>query len=205
MSNFPEEKLIHTKELPIVSFCAYCDKPIYIGDEYKEVEYYDSESTSKKHLVKGYAHLHCAEEKEREVEELKVTEKKKDQKLLAFAVVSGFICALALMLILIFWNATHLAFSIIVPWVIGYALTSEIFVLFSDNPIGQKYQLIGLKLLKTPIWIHSLDSDSSLFVIVKIFLYVLLVPMAYLAVVILFLLSLLISMIAFPIILLKKK
>ena len=208
MADFPEEKLIHTRELPIVSFCAYCDKPIYIGEEYEEVEYYDvgeDKHHHKKHLVKGYAHVHCIKEKEHKVEELKDADKKSHQRLLALSIVIGFVFALALMLILIFANKDHLALDIILPLVSGYALASELLVLFSETTLGEKYRSVSMKLIKSPSWIKSLHSESDIFIVVKILMFVILVPLAYLSLVVLFMISLLISMVAFPIVIIKKK
>lgn len=89
------DNIIETKEMPIVSFCVFCDKPIYIGEKYKEVESYDSPISKrlhKKDKKTGLAHLHCALEKEKESEELK--HKKQDnskskQYFLALGVVGG--------------------------------------------------------------------------------------------------------------------
>ena len=105
MANFKNGKIIETKELPIVTICAYCDKPIFVGDEYDEVQYFDDarkKRIDKKKLINGYAHKHCIEKKESEVAALKAKFKKKKQFVLALSIVSSFIISLGLMVLLLF-------------------------------------------------------------------------------------------------------
>ena len=205
-----KEDIIETKEMPIVSFCVICDKPIYIGEDYKEVEYYDnaiSKRLHKRDKKTGLAHLHCALEKEQEVEELKtksLDDKKSKQYFLALGVVLGFVIALALMVILLLTNVMPIVFSIIFPWTLGYALMSFFFVLFSKTKLGEAYKSIALKLILFPKWIYNSDSEVTYYPFLKILMYIFLVPLVYLSLLILFVISLPISMVAFPIILIKK-
>ena len=205
-----KDSVIETKEMPIVSFCVFCDKPIYIGEEYKEVEYFDNASNKKFHKKDkktGLAHLHCALEKEKEIEELKHKNQensKSKQYFLALGVVGGFIIALGLMIILLFANVTHLAFSIIFPWVLGYALMSFFYILFSESKLADIYRNVALKIIFFPKWIHESGSEVTYYIVIKILMYIILVPLSYLALLLLFAISLPISMVAFPILLAKR-
>lgn len=205
-----KDSVIETKEMPIVSFCVFCDKPIYIGEEYKEVEYFDNASNKKFHKKDkktGLAHLHCALEKEKEIEELKHKNQensKSKQYFLALGVVGGFIIALGLMIILLFANVTHLAFSIIFPWVLGYALMSFFYILFSESRLAEIYRNVALKIISFPKWIHESGSEVTYYIVIKILMYIILVPLSYLVLLVLFVISLPISMAAFPILLVKR-
>lgn len=202
------DNIIETKEVPIVSFCVFCDKPIYIGEEYKEVEYYDSpifKRLHKKDKKTGLAHLHCALEKE--IEELKHKNQgnnKRKQYFLALGVVGGFIIALGLMIILLFANVTHLAFSIIFPWVLGYALMSFFYILFSESRLAEIYRNVALKLILFPNWIYNSGAEMTYYIVIKILMYIILVPLDYLVLLLLFVISLPISMVAFPILLVQR-
>ena len=205
------DNIIETKEMPIVSFCVFCDKPIYIGEEYKEVEYYDSPISKrlhKKDKKTGLAHLHCALEKEKEIEEHKHKNQgnnKRKQYFLALGVVGGFIIALGLMIILLFANVTHLAFSIIFPWVLGYMLMSFFYILFSESRLAEIYRNVALKIIFFPKWIHESGSEVTYYIVIKILMYIILVPLDYLVLLVLFVISLPISMVAFPILLVQRK
>lgn len=205
-----KDSVIETKEMPIVSFCVFCDKPIYIGEEYKEVEYFDNASNKKFHKKDkktGLAHLHCALEKEKEIEELKHKNQensKSKQYFLALGVVGGFIIALGLMIILLFANVIHLAFSIIFPWVLGYALMSFFYILFSESKLADIYRNVALKLIFFPKWIYNSGAEMTYYIVIKILMYIILVPLDYLVLLLLFVISLPISMIAFPILLVKR-
>lgn len=205
-----KDSVIETKEMPIVSFCVFCDKPIYIGEEYKEVEYFDNASNKKFHKrdkKTGLAHLRCALEKEKEIEELKHKNQensKSKQYFLALGVVGGFIIALGLMIILLFANVTHLAFSIIFPWVLGYALMSFFYILFSKSKLADIYRNVALKIIFFPKWIHESGSEVTYYIVIKILMYIILVPLDYLVLLLLFVISLPISMVAFPILLVKR-
>ena len=210
MENKSKDKaeIIETKELPIVSFCAYCEKPIYVGDEYVNVKFFDDvrkKSINKKHMISGYAHKHCALEKECEVEVLREKSRISHQYVLAFSIVAGFLYALALMLILLLGVKPHLAISIIVPWVTGYAITSGIYVLSDDKKFSKLYQKIGIYLLKLPITIwNSSYNELKWYIVLKVLMLIVLVPLAYVSLIVITLLSMIISMIIFPISLIKK-
>ena len=93
MENKEKEQLIETREIPFVSFCAICDKPIYLDEEYEDFVYYDNPNKkrlSKKDLTHGYAHKHCLVEKQKEVEILQGNYKKHQQFILTLAIVVGF-------------------------------------------------------------------------------------------------------------------
>ena len=207
--NDDNEKVIDTKELPIVGFCVLCDKPIFIGDEYERVEYYgnvDSKRLRKKDLMNGLAHKHCLEEKNAEIETLHTTDRKHNLKVLILSIITGFIIALSLMLIFIFSKAIHLALAIIIPVVIGYSICSLLYVLFNNNRLGIFVRKSILKLCKMPIIICELfQKKMGGFLVIKIFLWILLVPLSYLLILVLILLSSIISLILFPIILVKSK
>ena len=210
MNDFEDKdsKIIETKELPIVSFCAYCDKPIFVGEEYVDVEFFDDTSKkrfNKKKLTHGYAHKHCAEEKEKEVALLKEQHKKKTQVVLAASIVSGFVFAIALMLILIFATDLHLAISVIIPWLIGYLVVAHSYILVVDETFGSFCLRLFKFLVFVPVKIYRSPSDDSvIYSILKIVLIIILTPLAYLSLIIIAILLSLVSAVLFPISLTKK-
>ena len=205
MSNFDDkEQLIQTKEMPIVSFCVYCDKPIYVGEEYQEVEYYgnsESKRLCKKDLTKGFAHKHCVKEKEGLVEELKETDKKQRELSLVFAILGGVVLAAILMVIFILSKAMHLALAISIPLVAGYLLTSSIYVLLSHNKFGNFVKKAVAKLAKIPIDAYHLN----FFIAIRILVIIAITPLGYVLMIILCLLSMIISMFVFPFLLINFK
>lgn len=197
-------KLIETKELPIVSFCVYCDKPIYIGEDYVEVEYYGNSNKKhlhKKDLVHGFAHRHCALEKSEEVHHLKEIDRKSNTFYLTLGIVSGFVLMLTLLVIFLLTKTLHIALAIILPLLIGYAVTSTIFTLMSDNKVGRIYSKIAYKMFHFPI--NAIESDSTVFL--KILLLVFITPFVYIGLVLITLLSLIISIVYFPILIINLK
>ena len=202
-SRYHKEQLIETKELPIVAFCVICDKPIYVGQEYEEVEYFDDgghKRFDKKHLSKGLAHRECAAKMHEQVHEIKKRHVLKQQYVLALAVVIGFAIALATMMTLIFTlDKSLLALSIILPWVAGYLITSTIYIYLSHNRLSEFYQKSSMFLFRTPITIFELD----LFLFAKILFSILLVPLAYIILVAWVAILLVVSAVAFPFLIIK--
>ena len=197
-------QLIETKELPIVSFCVFCDKPIYIGEDYFEVEYYGNSSKKhlhKKDLTKGFAHKECALKKQNEVLELKEADKRSNTFYLTLGIVLGFVLMVTLLVIFLLTKAMHVALAIIVPLLIGYAVTSSIFVLMSDNKVGRTYSKLAYKMFRFPI--NVVHSDSTTFL--KILLLVFITPLDYIGLVLITLLSMIISMVYFQFVLLILK
>lgn len=197
-------QLIETKELPIVSFCVFCDKPIYIGEDYVEVEYYGNSSKKhlhKKDLTKGFAHKECALKKQNEVLELKEADKRSNTFYLTLGIVLGFDLMLTLLVIFLLTKAMHVALAIILPLLIGYAVTSSVFVLMGDNKVGRTYLKLAYKMFRFPI--NVVHSDSTTFL--KILLLVFITPLDYIGLVLVTLLSMIISMVYFPIRLINLK
>ena len=183
-SRYHKEELIKTRELPIISFCVVCDKPIYIGDEYEEIEYFDDgghKKFDKKHLSKGFAHKHCADQMHEQVHQLRHKHLLKSQYVLALSLVIGFAFALALMMILIFTvDRSLLALSIILPWVIGYFVFSTVYIYLSNSRLGELFRNSSMFLIKSPINTYTLDFPIP----VVVLLLIILVPLAYVALII---------------------
>ena len=204
MSNHKDsrEEVIHTREMPVVSFCVYCDKPIYIGEKYKEVEYYGNSKAKKlrkKDLNRGYAHVHCIEEREAQVEQLKESSQKKTS--LVIGIITGAVVAIALMIIFLVTKAMIVGLSIVIPLLIGYLITSSIYALFSSNVLERFYKKIALKMALLPKWIIK----SKLHVVIKVLMFIFVVPLDFVALIIISLLSMIISMFLFPILLINLK
>ena len=204
-----KEEIIKTKELPVVSFCVICDKPIYVGEEYEDIEYFDDASKdriNKKHMSHGNAHVHCIKEKENEIAELKEEHKKKKTLWFALSFVVGFAIALSLMLILIFLSKLPLYLSIIIPLVIGYAVMSEIYILSIDEVVGPFFLKFFKSLLIFPkTFYQKMDDDTGAILFFKIVSLVLLSILDYIALLILFVLSLIISIFVFPFVIFRKE
>lgn len=204
-----KEEIIKTKELPVVSFCVICDKPIYVGEEYEDIEYFDDASKNrinKKHMSHGNAHVHCIKEKEHEIAELKEEHKKKKTLWFALSLVVGFAIALSLMLILIFLSKLPLYLSIIIPLVSGYALMSEIYILSIDEVVGTFFLKFFKSLLVFPkTFYQKMDDDTGVILFFKIVLLVFLSILDYIALLILFVLSLIISIFVFPFVIFRKE
>ena len=199
-----KSKIIETKELPIIGFCSICEKPIYIGDEYEEIFYYgnsDKKRINKKDIVRGLAHKDCALEKQDEINKLVNKDNKHNQIVLTFSIVSGFIVALTLMLILLFLTKLIVVLSIIIPLSVGYLITSQLYVTFTDNKVGNFYKLIFLKLSQFPLMVN----DTNIGLPLKIILWVLGTPFCYLLLALFFVLSMPISMFVFLFLLLYRK
>lgn len=206
--NDNEEKIIQTKELPIVGFCALCDKPIFVGDDYERIEYYgnsDHKHLHKKDIVHGLAHKSCLEEKKNEEEQLNASSSKHNRLVLFLSILSGLVIAIGLMLIFIFSKAMHLALAIILPFVFSYGICSTIYILFTNNKFGSFIKKIIFKLAILPITINKLKQEKGWFIVIKIVLWIVLVPIAYIVIILISLLSMIISLILFPILLIKAK
>lgn len=203
-----DEMIIETRELPIHSFCVICDKPIYLDEEYEEVTYFDNPSKkriNKKQMVTGYAHKSCAIEKRRELEELKAKVKKQNRLALIISIISGAVVALLTMIIWLMAKPSNVALAIVIPWIIGYVITSELFVILSDNELGGLYIRLFLKIIKLPIRFWGIESEQKWLMVLKIILLILLVPFGLSILGILIAISMLISIIAFPVILIKSR
>jgi len=209
MNKSEKEEIIKTKELPVISFCVICDKPIYIGEEYEDVEYFNDASKDKihkKHMSHGNAHVHCIKERQIEIEELKEEYKKKKIWWLALAIVLGFALALSLMIILLSLSNLSVVLSIIIPLVAGYALTSDIYILSIDEVVGPIFVKIGKRLAIFPkTFYQSMEEDTGVKLFFKIFLLVFLSLLSYIALLILLVLSLIISMFIFPFVVFRKE
>ena len=209
MNKNDKEEIIKTKELPVISFCVICDKPIYIGEEYEDIEYYDDASKdkiNKKHMSHGNAHVHCIKEKEIEIAELKEEHKKKKNLWLALSIVAGFTVALSLMLILLFLSKLPIYLSIIIPLVSGYALMSDIYILSIDEVVGPIFVKVGKYLALFPkSFYQSMDDDTGVILFLKIVLLVLLSILDYIALLILIVLSTIISIFVFPFVIFRKE
>lgn len=199
-----KNRIIETKELPIIGFCSICEKPIYVGDEYEEIYYYGNSSKkrlNKKDIVRGLAHKQCALEKQSEINNLVNKDNKHKQIVLTFSIVTGFLIALALMLILLFLSRLHVVLSIIIPLSAGYLFTSQLYVTFTDNKVGNFYKSFFLTLIRFPLTINSLDIG----LVLKIVLWIIAVPFCYLFLALIFVLSMPISMFVFLFLLLYRK
>lgn len=186
----------------VVAFCAYCDKPIYVDEEYREVSYFDDASKkryNKKKLNVGYAHVHCIEEKEAAVEEIKSSYRRKQQLALAISIVSGFISLVALLLILIFATKLHIALKIVLPLGIGYVITSSLYLFLSENRISEIYKKVVSYLGFVPIKIYASSLDSlAWYIVLKILMLIILVPLAYFSIILLSAIFTAISPFLFP-------
>ena len=204
MSNHKDsrEEVIHTREMPVVSFCVYCDKPIYIGEKYKEVEYYGNSKAKKlrkKDLTRGYAHVHCIEEREAQVKQLKETSQKKTS--LVLGIIAGAVVATVLMIVFLVTKAMLVGLAIVIPLLVGYMLTTSFYTLLSSNALERFYKKFSFKIALLPKWIIK----SKLHVALKVLMFIFVVPLDYIALIIITLLSMIISMFIFPILLINLK
>ena len=209
MNKNEKEEIIKTKELPVISFCVICDKPIYIGEEYEDIKYFDDASKdriNKKHMTHGNAHVHCIREREIEIAELKEEHKKKKNLWLAIAIVVGFAVALSLLIILLTLNKLPIALSIIIPLVTGYALTSDTYILAIDEVVGPRFVRLGKRLMLFPkTFYQGMDEDTGFILFLKILALIFLTILDYIALLILVVLSMIISIFVFPFVIFRKE